>query len=92
MALFIVNGTLAATDVAQNAIPADNGQTMVVLTIEGGGSGASVRFNVGADATTSLGELIVAPANGVASATISLFGQRISVIGPISTPYSVRQA
>ncbi len=89
MPAFILNGTIAAPNTAEDILPQGHSLTAVVLSIEDGGS---VRFNVGANATASLGELIVAPADGVASATITnLVQQRISVYGTASN-WSIRTA
>lgn len=91
MATYITNDTITATNTAEDILAAGHNFNSVVLQVDGGGSGASVRFNVGVDAGAAAGELIVAAASGVASATITnLNGARISVYGPISTPISIR--
>jgi hypothetical protein len=91
MAEYITNGDITATDTAEDILPAGHNFSAVVLQIDGGGSGASVRFNVGANAGAAAGELLEAAANTPASATLTnLNGKKISIYGPQDTPWSIR--
>lgn len=88
MATFILNGSIAVTNTAEDILAEGHALTAVVLTIEG----ADARYNVGADASETAGEL-VAGTGGVGSATITnLVQQRISIYGASGVKWSIRTA
>lgn len=83
MATYIINGTIAANNTAEDILPANNNFIAVVIQA----IGADLRVNVDANASASAGETIFADT----SATFTnLTGKRISAYGAMGTAYSIR--